>query len=191
MAQELLIVRLSFPPSAFRLPKSEFVLLFSGFQFLIDSRLHAFQAASLLKLLAIYEKRWRSSDSQAAPFFVILPYPCCLDGTLLVFGKFCLIQAELGPDFLNFLIIETIVIFKKFVVKFPEFVLAAGCQSRPGGLNGIFMIWNGEILENNSQICRVFFEQLLELRHKLCTIPSLKITEHHKRDRCVGATLRW
>jgi hypothetical protein len=50
------------------------------------------------------------------------------------------------------LIIETIVIFKKFVVKFPEFALAVGCQSRHGGLNGIFMASNGKILENDSHV---------------------------------------
>jgi len=162
-------------------------LFLLNLQLLVDNRLHVLRAA-VIQLSTIYKNRWRSSDSQAEAFFVILPYPGCLDGALLVFNKFSLIQTELGPDFLNYLIIETIVIFKKFVVKFPEFALAAGCQSRHGSLNGIFMASNGKILENNSQICRVFFEQLLELRHKLCTIPSLKITEHDKHNPGSGRT---
>ena len=76
-------------------------------------------------------------------------------------------------------------------MKFSEFILAASCQSRHGGLNGKFMSSNGEILENNSDVCGVFLEQLLEFRHKPCTVRSLKITEHRNNDRCIDATLKW
>jgi hypothetical protein len=50
---------------------------------------------------------------------------------------------------------------------------------------------NGEIFENNFDVCGVFFEQLLEFRHKPCTVRSLKITEDRNDDRCIHATLKW
>ncbi len=161
----------------------------SCLQLLVDNRLHVFHAA-ILKPSAVYEDRRRSSNPQADAFLVILAYPGCRGRTLLIFTKFCLIQAELVPDLLNFLVIELIVIFKKFIVKCPEFFLLLSCQSRHGGLNGIFMSSDGKIFENNSDVGRVFFEQLLELRHKLCTVRSLEITEDRDNDRCLRTTLR-
>ena len=165
-----------------------FFLGFCGLYLLVNKRLHVLHVA-VLHFPAVYENRRCSSNSQFETLVVILSYPGRLDGALPILIKLLLIQFELRDNFLYLLVIEAIVIFKKFVVKFPEFVLAAGGQSRHGCLNGKFMTSNREILENDFYIIGIFFEQLLELRHKLRAVPSLKVTEHRNNNRGIDATL--
>jgi len=160
------------------------------FQFLFNHGLQAIHV-SVPHSLTIYIYRRHASDTHPNPFLIILLDSSGNGGVFLMTFNLCLVQFQLPSNLLNFLIIETRVIFEQLVVKFPEFTLAIGRQGGCGGLNCIFMASNRKVFVNQFYGSRIFLEQLLKLRRKPCTVPSLKVTENRYDDRRVLRSFEW
>ena len=72
------------------------------------------------------------------------------------------IQTYLLGDFSNFLLVQVIVIFVKFVVKFPKLTLPVSCQGRQSSLPGKCVIWQGEVFNGQFDHLRVCLKHLFE-----------------------------
>lgn len=84
------------------------------------------------------------------------------EGILSVFFKLIFIEFESIGNLLKFFLIELIMIFKKFIVKFPEFPLTTCGKCCQSGRYGEPVAANGKILKDDFNRFRIFLEHLLK-----------------------------
>lgn len=139
----------------------------------------------VLNTPAVYENRRYASDLDLLPFFIVQVDFTQYRRILTVFVELRFVQPHFLSNISNFFVVKVSVVFKQFIMEFPEFALAPcskGCCRR---LYGEFMIAQGEILENNLYRFRVLLEQLLKFRVQPGTVRSLKIAENSDNHRCI------
>ncbi len=97
------------------------------------------------------------------------------------------LEPKFDSDLFNCLVIESRQ-GKKGIMKFPEFPLLPGCQGGAGRWIGKLMHAQGQILEDDLDGIRIFFEHLLEERQNLAAVRSLEIGKDRDGHRGLGQT---
>lgn len=101
------------------------------------------------------------------------------------------VQPQFGGDLVDFLIAELVIIFKKAIVKSPEFTLTLSHHRGGGSFKGVRMIAQGIMFKDHFNPVGVLLEHLLEYRHQPGAIRSLKVAEDHHCHRRVRVALKW
>ena len=89
------------------------------------------------------------------------------------------------------LIVDLFILSKQQIVKRPELSLLLGGDRSLCRLIGICMIAKGKMFKRYIDLSRILLEHLLEYRHKLGTVRSLKVTEHRNGNRRILFALQW
>ena len=127
---------------------------------------------------AVHENRRYAFYLDLLPFFIVQIDYSQNFRILTVFVELGFVQPHFLSDVKDFFAVKVPVVFKQFVMEFPEFALALrskGCCRR---LSGELVITQGKILENDLYRFRVLLEQLLKFRAQPGTIRSLEIAEN-------------
>ena len=109
-------------------------------------------------------------------------------GVFSVFFKLRFIQLKFGHNFLDFVFIKLVVIFKQFIMEIPKFCLTTGSQRRHSGLDSKLVAANREMFKNNFDSLGVILNHLLEQRRKPRTVTSFKIAEVSDDNRVILKT---
>jgi len=158
---DLLAIVTIFCLSGWRPARQSFFGSFYFFQLGIDHRGKPFQAA-LLQALAVYKYGGDAPHAGPDPILCVSLNQFSNFGIIEVFLIFCHVEIEIDGDRTNFFIVELFVLFKKGIVKLPEFPLFAGCQGCLGRLLGKFMGREREIFINYLYFSGIFLDHLIE-----------------------------
>ena len=113
---------------------------------------------------------------------------CHIDG-ISVRAEFFHVQAYLPGNCLNLLFIKILVVFKRLVVKIPEFSLHVGGQGSLGGFQCKFVVFQGKVFDHQFDLVWIFLQQLLKYRIQPGTVRSLVVIENGNGDRGVFRAL--
>lgn len=94
------------------------------------------------------------------------------------------VKAQRHGDFFYFTVAEVVVIFKKQIVKLPEFSMITGNDGGPSRGQRPGMAAQGVMLKDDFDLPGMLLEHLLKFRHKARAIRSLKIAENRNGNRC-------
>ena len=147
------------------------------FQLLFDHVLEVFDIP-VTNAPAVQKNRRYAFYLDLLPFFIVQVDLAQYFRIFTVFVELSFVQSHFLSEVKDFFVVKVPVVFKQFVMEFPEFALALrskGCCRR---LSGELVIAQGEILENNLYRFRVLLEQLLKFRDQPGTIRSLEIAEN-------------
>jgi len=154
------------------------------FQLLFDHVPEIFHIP-VLNTPAVHENRRYASYLDLLPFFIVqvdFPQYCRV---LTVFVELRLVQPHFLSDVSNFFVVKVSIVFKQFIMEFPEFALALCSKGSCRCFFCEFMIAQGEILENDLYRFRILLEQLLKFRVQPGAVRSLKIAENSHNHRCI------
>ncbi len=94
-------------------------------------------------------------------------------------------QTEVAGEFDDQFIGKFFVIFEQLCMQFPEFTLFTGSQSSSGSRSGEFVVIQGEVKLNDTDILGIGLEHLLEYGHQPHSVRSLIVAEERNHNRSV------